>query len=137
MRRNRDGNIIVLKFDEEVDTKSIFASLLALRNLEIEPLSSKKELRFDILLIDERFRIVRLNERIVKLTPMEFDILYLLARHPGQVFSARKIYEAVASDIHEGSWDGMSSMIYKLRCKLGVGYIETIYGCGYKFSVKN
>ena len=56
---------------------------------------------------------------------MEFDILLLLARRPGQVFSARQIYEAVAADSYDASWTGISSMIYKLRRKLGAGIIET------------
>ena len=48
----------------------------------------------------------------VDLTPMEFDILLLLARRPGQVFSARQIYEAVAADSYDASWTGISSMVY-------------------------
>ena len=36
---------------------------------------------------------------------MEFDILLLLARRPGQVFSARQIYEAVATDSFECQLD--------------------------------
>ena len=69
----------------------------------------------------------------VELTPMEFDILLLLARRPGQVFTARQIYEAVAADSYDASWTGISSMVYKLRRKLGAGIIETVRGHGYKF----
>ena len=64
---------------------------------------------------------------------MEFDILLLLARRPEQVFSARQIYEAVATDSYDAGWTGISSMIYKLRRKLGSGIIETVRGHGYKF----
>ena len=70
---------------------------------------------------------------MVDLTPMEFDILLLLARRPGQVFSARQIYEAVATDSYDASWTGISSMVYKLRRKLGAGIIETVRGHSYKF----
>ena len=70
---------------------------------------------------------------LIELTSMEFDILYLLAHHPGQVFSARQIYEAVAADSFDASWTGISSMVYKLRRKLGAGIIETVRGHGYKF----
>nr|WP_279327713.1 winged helix-turn-helix domain-containing protein [Drancourtella sp. BSD2780061688b_171218_E11] len=72
----------------------------------------------------------------VELTPMEFDILLLLARRPGQVFSARQIYEAVAADTYDASWTGISSMVYKLRRKLGAGIIETVRGHGYRFTPK-
>ena len=57
---------------------------------------------------------------------MEFDILLLLACRPGQVFTARQIYEAVAADSFDASWTGISSMVYKLRRKLGTGIIETV-----------
>ena len=68
---------------------------------------------------------------------MDFDILLLFVRRPRQVFSARQIYEAVAADSFDASWTGISSMIYKLRRKLGTGIIETVRGHGYKFCIKN
>ena len=46
---------------------------------------------------------------------------------------ARQIYEAVAADSFDASWTGISSMVYKLRRKLGAGIIETVRGHGYKF----
>ena len=85
------------------------------------------------LQIDVRRRQVWQAGRLIELTPMEFDILHLLARRPGQVFSARQIYEAVAADSFDTSWTGISSMVYKLRRKLGAGIIETVRGHGYKF----
>ena len=85
------------------------------------------------LQIDSQRRLVWQAGQTVDLTPMEFDILLLLARRPGQVFSARQIYEAVASDSFDASWTGISSMVYKLRRKLGSGIIETVRGHGYKF----
>ena len=50
------------------------------------------------LQIDPQRRLVWQSDQTVDLTPMEFDILLLLARRPGQVFTARQIYEAVAAD---------------------------------------
>ena len=44
------------------------------------------------LQIDPQRRLVWQAGQAVDLTPMEFDILLLLARRPGQVFSARQIY---------------------------------------------
>ena len=85
------------------------------------------------LQIDPQRRLVWQSGQTVELTPMEFDILLLLARRPGQVFSARQIYEAVAADSFDASWTGISSMVYKLRRKLGTGIIETVRGHGYKF----
>lgn len=66
---------------------------------------------------------------------MEFDILFLLARRPGQVFSSRQIYESVAADSYDASWTGISSMIYKIRHKLGADIIETVRGHGYRMKI--
>lgn len=89
------------------------------------------------LQIDPQRRLVWQAGQTVDLTPMEFDILLLLARRPGQVFTARQIYEAVATDSFDASWTGISSMVYKLRRKLGAGIIENVRGHGYKFCIKN
>ena len=88
------------------------------------------------LQIDPQRRLVWQAGQVVELTPMEFDILLLLARRPGQVFSARQIYEVVAADSFDASWTGISSMVYKLRRKLGAGIIETVRGHGYRFTPK-
>ena len=97
--------------------------------------SADAPLLFGSLQIDPQRRLVWQAGQTVDLTPMEFDILLLLARRPGQVFSARQIYEAVATDSFDASWTGISSMVYKLRRKLRPGIIETVRGHGYKFIV--
>ena len=96
--------------------------------------SADAPLLFGSLQIDPQRRLVWQSGQMVDLTPMEFDILLLLARRPGQVFSARQIYEAVAADTYDASWTGISSMVYKLRRKLGADIIETVRGHGYRFT---
>ena len=83
------------------------------------------------LQIDVQRRQVWQAGSLIGLTPMEFDILHLLARRPGQVFSAQQIYESVTSDFAEGSWTGIGNMVYKLRCKIGSEAIRTVRNCGY------
>ena len=96
--------------------------------------SADAPLLFGSLQIAPQRRLVWQSGQMVTLTPMEFDILLLLARRPGQVFSARQIYEAVAADSFDASWTGISSMVYKLRRKLGASIIETVRGHGYRFT---
>ena len=84
----------------------------------------------DLRIDPQRCQVWRAGS-LIGLTPMEFDILHLLARRPGQVFSARQIYESVASDFAEGSWSGIGNMVYKLRCKIGSEAIRTVRSCGY------
>ena len=117
-------------------SKAVLA-LASITDFSTMAVSSEEPLLFGPLLIAPQQRQVLKCGQAVELTPMEFDILLLLARRPGQVFSARQIYEAVAADSFDASWTGISSMVYKLRRKLGPGIIKTVRGHGYKFCIKN
>ena len=131
------GKFIILSFGDGED--AVFANtitaLASVADFSTVTASADTPLLFGSLQIDPQRRLIRQGGQTVDLTPMEFDILLLLARRPGQVFSARQIYEAVATDSFDASWTGISSMIYKLRRKLGTGIIETVRGHGYKFIV--
>ena len=132
------GKFIILSFreDEEALFSKAISALASVANFSTVAASADAPLLFGSLQIDPQRRLVREAGQTVDLTPMEFDILLLLARRPGQVFSARQIYEAVAADSFDASWTGISSMVYKLRRKLGAGIIETVRGHGYRFTIK-
>ena len=129
------GKFIILSFSDGED--AIFANtvtaLASVADFSTVAASADAPLLFCSLQVDPQRRLVWQAGQTVGLTPMEFDILLLLARRPGQVFTARQIYEAVAADSYDVSWTGISSMVYKLRRKLGAGIIETVRGHGYKF----
>ena len=129
------GKFIILSFrgDEEALFSKAISALASVANFSTVAATADAPLLFGSLQIDPQRRLVREAGQTVDLTPMEFDILLLLACRPGQVFSARQIYEAVAADSFDASWTGISSMVYKLRRKLGAGIIETVRGHGYKF----
>ena len=129
------GKLIILSFrdDEDVLFNKTMSALASVTDFSTATASAEAPLLFGSLQIDPQRRLVLQASHTVDLTPMEFDILLLLARRPGQVFTARQIYEAVAADSFDASWTGISSMVYKLRRKLGTGIIETVRGHGYKF----
>ena len=129
------GKLIILSFrdDEEALFSKAISALASVANFSTVAATADAPLLFGSLQIDPQCRLVWQSGQAVELTPMEFDILLLLACRPGQVFSARQIYEAVAADSFDASWTGISSMVYKLRRKLGAGIIETVRGHGYKF----
>ena len=129
------GKFIILSFrdDEDVLFNKTMSALASVTDFSTATASAEAPLLFGSLQIDPQRRLVWQAGQTVDLTPMEFDILLLLARRPGQVFTARQIYEAVAADSFDASWTGISSMVYKLRRKLGTGIIETVRGHGYKF----
>ena len=129
------GKFIILSFrdDEDVLFNKTMSALASVTDFSTATASAEAPLLFGSLQIDPQRRLVWQAGQTVDLTPMEFDILLLLARRPGQVFTARQIYEAVAADSYDASWTGISSMVYKLRRKLGADIIETVRSHGYKF----
>ena len=75
----------------------------------------------------------------VYLTAKEFDLLYFLYCHKGQVFTKEQLYENIwgYDNFIEGS--NLTSFIRKLRKKIEPSpdnpqYIVTVWGIGYKFS---
>ena len=135
-RGNPHGKFIILSFSDGED--AIFANamtaLASVADFSTVAASADAPLLFGSLRIDPQRRLVWQSGQTVELTPMEFDILLLLTRRPGQVFTARQIYEAVAADSYDAGWTGISSMVYKLRRKLGADIIETVRGHGYRFT---
>ena len=73
----------------------------------------------------------------VKLTPIEFDILYLLASNPGKVFSTDEIFEKVWNEkVYEAN-NTVMVHIRRLRGKMKEDtrqdkIITTVWGVGYK-----
>jgi DNA-binding response OmpR family regulator len=82
-------------------------------------------------------RQVFANEKEVRLTPREFDILVLLARHPGVVFTAEQIYERVWNEPMLTTNNTIMVHIRKIREKVELDpkrpmVIQTVWGVGYK-----
>nr|WP_209973544.1 response regulator transcription factor [Paenibacillus eucommiae] len=88
------------------------------------------------LKIDKRMHTVEVEDRLLHLTSTEFGILYLLASHPGQVFSAEDIFQQVWREKYFESNNTVMVHISKLRDKLehelGDKLITTVWGVGYK-----
>lgn len=90
------------------------------------------------MLIDPAQRMVVMEGRTVVLTRKEFDALYLLASHPGVVFSQEQIYSHVWNEDYGFAMTSVSDLISSIRKKLGLTikdrrYIQTLYNAGYKF----
>lgn len=71
----------------------------------------------------------------VDLTYTEFQVLYILARRPGWVFTRGQIVDAVRGDGYPVTDRSVDVQIVGLRKKLGTfgQYIETVRGVGYRF----
>ena len=84
----------------------------------------------------ENHKVVVYGEE-VKLTPIEFDILYLLASNPGRVFSTDEIFERVWNEKAYEANNTVMVHIRRLRGKMKEDtrtekIITTVWGVGYK-----
>ncbi|SDD71519.1 DNA-binding response regulator, OmpR family, contains REC and winged-helix (wHTH) domain [Paenibacillus sp. UNCCL117] len=105
--------------------------------LNTGPANRDHELEVDELSINTATHEVKVEGREIKLTPREFAILELLARHRGTVWSIQKIYEAVWKEAYLDSDNTVMVHIRKIREKIEENprkprFIKTVWGVGYK-----
>lgn len=87
------------------------------------------------LLLRAGDRIADYKGKPLTLTPKEFDLLVLLASHPGQAFSRERLLDRIWGPDYEGDARTVDSHVKNLREKLGEGsaLIATVWGVGYRF----
>jgi DNA-binding response OmpR family regulator len=87
------------------------------------------------LAIDPLARRVEVGAQPIELTVKEYELLLLLARHPGRSFSRSYLLDNIWGDDYEGGDRTVDTHIVRLRRKLGdVGErIATVWGVGYRF----
>jgi two-component system alkaline phosphatase synthesis response regulator PhoP len=89
--------------------------------------------------IDLERRQVTAGGQPVELTPTEFDLLAVLARHPGRVFTRLELLDRVQGYAFEGYERTVDAHVKNLRQKIEPDpkqprYLLTVYGVGYRFS---
>ncbi|NFR85334.1 MULTISPECIES: response regulator transcription factor [Clostridium] len=94
-------------------------------------------IEIDELIINLETHEVILSNNLVKLTPTEFDILLLLSKNRGKVFSIENIYESVWNQEFMSSDNTVMVHIRKIREKIESDprtpkFIKTVWGVGYK-----
>ncbi len=93
---------------------------------------AQPELRCGTLALDPRTARVSLDNDPVKLTSHEYRVLAYLMHHSGQVVSRTELTEHIyAQDLDRDS-NTVEVFIARLRRKLGVSFIETVRGLGYR-----
>ena len=105
---------------------------------EQDAVENDRPLSFENLSIDPKSRVVTVKGSPIELTAKEFDMLYLLARHPKQVFTREQLLERVwggAQYIDPGT---VTVHVRRLREKIEEdaskpARLLTVWGIGYKF----
>lgn len=87
--------------------------------------------------LDEESKRVTVDGESVALTPIEYNILHLLMKNPGHIYSSAQIYELVWKEDSLGAETSVSVHIRHLRQKIEINpseprYLKVVWGLGYK-----
>jgi len=109
-----------------------------LRRFHRDENAPEKPLIYDDLCIDPATRLVTLGGREIALTGREFDLLWLMACHPRQVFSREQLLERVWGAVDYIDPGTVTVHLRRLREKIEKNASEparlvTVWGVGYKF----
>ena len=102
------------------------------------PTGAERPLVFDDLCIDPKTRLVEVAGDEKSLTAKEFDLLWVLARHPRQVFNRDQLLDLVWGLTEYVDPSTVTVHVRRLREKIETDpshphYIQTVWGVGYKF----
>lgn len=115
--------------------KAIFRRIEALQKDQEE----KNDIIVEDLLIDVSKRRVILKGERIDLTPKEFELLHLLAAHPGKTYTREQLLSILWGYSYNGYEHTVNSHINRLRGKIETDlshpkYILTTWGVGYRFN---
>lgn len=100
--------------------------------------AEKQRLIFEKLVIDPERREVTLNNQLIPLTALEFELLRFLASHPGRVWRRSELIQEVWDYEYVGDQRVVDVHIGQIRKKIEIDatqpiVIQTVRGVGYKF----
>lgn len=136
------GKILLLSFDDTED--EIISSVLDILQTgrtccKVENARLQSEVQYKDISMSFKTREVFRRNKNIRLTCTEFEILHLLARNPGKVFSKEQIYDIVWKEPYSGDYNIVMSHIRNIREKIEDNpskpvYIQTVWGVGYRFN---
>ena len=99
--------------------------------------SSKRVYQTGGLVINDDLKEVIVDGEQVKLTPIEYNILLLLVKNQGKVFSINQIYESIWNEDAIGADNTVAVHIRHIREKIEINpkeprYLKVVWGVGYK-----
>ena len=114
--------------------KSNLRRYTTLGNLNVE---NNALFRVGGLCINDDTKEVTVDEEPVKLTPIEYNILLLLVKNCGRVFSINQIYESIWNEEAIGADNTVAVHIRHIREKIEINpkeprYLKVVWGVGYK-----
>ncbi|MGI9859760.1 response regulator transcription factor [Moorella naiadis] len=103
-----------------------------------QPVAGNVQARGDLTIDFDGLQVYKKGQP-VNLTPTEFNLLAVLFRHPGRVYSRLQLLDAALGEAYQGYERSIDTHISNLRRKIEADpaaprYILTVYGMGYKFN---
>lgn len=103
------------------------------------PVETAERLERGRLTVDRKTRTVTLDGLPVDLTAKEFDLVWVLASHPNQVFTRDQLLDLVWGQEHVGDAGTVTVLMRRLREKMesdpaNPQIFKTVWGVGYKFA---
>ena len=91
-------------------------------------------IKYNDYTVDQEKRLVSLNDKEIKLTTLEFDLLLLFLKNKGKCFSREDILISVWGNDYFGTDRVVDDLVRRLRKKMKELRIEAVYGYGYRLS---
>ena len=103
----------------------------------------EREAHYEVggLVIEDDLKKVTVDGEEIKLTPIEYNILLLLVKNKGKVYSINQIYEAIWNEEAIGADNTVAVHIRHIREKIEINpkeprYLKVVWGVGYKIDDK-
>ncbi len=98
---------------------------------------SKQVYQVGGLVLNDDTKQVTVDDELVKMTPIEYNILLLLMKNQGKVFSINQIYESIWNEDAIGADNTVAVHIRHIREKIEINpkeprYLKVVWGVGYK-----
>lgn len=150
--RNKDNNVpVIFTSARDQDLDKILGLELGSDDYITKPYSSKElvlrvnniikrvykdkiatSINYDDYIIDVDKRMVFQNDKEIKLTTLEFDLLILFLKNKEKTFSREEILNVVWGSDYFGSDRVVDDLVRRIRKKLPKLTLDAIYGYGYR-----
>lgn len=113
-------------------------AILRRAGTEGQPAVASERIKLGDIDLDRSTRRASVRGAEIELTPREFEMLWLFAAHPGQVFSREALLQRLWQSDFTGDQSAVTVYIRRLREKIernpsDPDHLKTVWGIGYKF----
>ena len=133
IRENKNIPIIMLSAKSE-DTDKILGLNIGADDYVTKPFN---KIVAGALVLDKKTKLITVDEKEIRLTPIEYRILELLIENKGRVFSIEEIYENAWKEPYYNGENTVAVHIRRIREKIEINpreprYLKVVWGIGYK-----